>query len=56
MKQFVKKYLDTQNKKRFHILDSLYTIQLLKEQGFKPKTIFDVGFYKGEFPKMAIGI
>lgn len=56
MKQFLKKILDTHYKKRFYIPDPLYSLQLLKKQGFVPKTIFDVGAYNGEFAKMVAGI
>ncbi|MCW3111451.1 MAG: FkbM family methyltransferase [Segetibacter sp.] len=56
MKKLIKGFLDKYYKKKFEIPDPEFSLQLLKQQGFIPKTIFDVGAYNGDFAKMARGI
>lgn len=53
MKKFIKGVLDKYYKKRFEIPDPEISLKLLKQQGFTPKTIFDVGAFNGDFSTMA---
>lgn len=52
MKKFLKGVLDKYYKKRFEIPDPEFSLKLLKQQGFSPRTVFDVGAYNGDFAKM----
>ncbi len=56
MKKFLKNILDNYYKKKLVIPDPYYSLQKLKQQGFSPANIFDVGAYNGEFAQMVSSI
>ncbi len=42
--------------KRFEIPEVRHGLMRLRDQGFTPKTVFDVGAYKGEFAALALDL
>lgn len=56
MKKFLKELIGNYYKKNLKIPDPFFSLQLLKENGFRPKNIFDVGAYNGDFAKMVASI
>jgi FkbM family methyltransferase len=52
MKELIKNYIDTYYRKKLYIPSPEFSLLHLKELGFSPEHIFDVGAYNGDFVRL----